>query len=89
MTATMTLQVDLDCDERCFELPHWRELLARDPNTHIFATPEWNRIWWDEFGANIAAILRQNEQGAGIGSTKSTASSAASTTGTILMAVAS
>ena len=46
----MTLEVDLDCDERCFELPHWRELLARDPNRHIFATPEWNRVWWDEFG---------------------------------------
>ena len=51
MTATMTLEVGLDCDERCFELPHWRELLASDPNRHIFATPEWNRVWWDEFGA--------------------------------------
>lgn len=47
----MTLEVGLDCDERCFELPHWRELLARDPDRHIFATPEWNQVWWEEFGA--------------------------------------
>jgi CelD/BcsL family acetyltransferase involved in cellulose biosynthesis len=46
----MTLEVKLDCTERCFELPEWRELLERDPNRHIFATPEWNKLWWDEFG---------------------------------------
>lgn len=48
----MTLGVRVDCDEGCFELPQWRELLARDPNRHVFATPEWNRVWWDEFGHN-------------------------------------
>jgi CelD/BcsL family acetyltransferase involved in cellulose biosynthesis len=48
----MTLEVRVDCDEGCFELPQWRELLARDPNRHVFATPEWNRVWWEEFGAN-------------------------------------
>ena len=47
----MTLAVTVDCDERCFELPQWKEVLARDPDRHIFATPEWNRIWWEEFGA--------------------------------------
>jgi CelD/BcsL family acetyltransferase involved in cellulose biosynthesis len=46
----MTLEVSLDCTERCFQLPEWRELLERDPNRHIFATPEWNKLWWDEFG---------------------------------------
>jgi CelD/BcsL family acetyltransferase involved in cellulose biosynthesis len=45
----MTLDVRVDCDEACFELPQWRELLTRDPNRHVFATPEWNRVWWDEF----------------------------------------
>ncbi|MGH2788358.1 MAG: GNAT family N-acetyltransferase [Actinomycetota bacterium] len=45
----MTLDVRVDCDEACFELPQWRELLSRDPNRHVFATPEWNRVWWDEF----------------------------------------
>ncbi len=46
----MTFDVSLTCDESCFELPEWKELLSRDPNRHIFATPEWNRVWWDEFG---------------------------------------
>ena len=47
----MTLDITLDCDEACFELPQWKEVLARDPDRHIFATPEWNRVWWEEFGA--------------------------------------
>jgi CelD/BcsL family acetyltransferase involved in cellulose biosynthesis len=47
----MALEVSLDCDERCFNLPQWKEVLARDPDRHIFATPEWNKVWWDEFGA--------------------------------------
>ncbi|MDQ3940863.1 MAG: GNAT family N-acetyltransferase [Actinomycetota bacterium] len=46
----MTLSVDVECDERCFDLPHWPELLSRDPDCHIFATPQWNRLWWEEFG---------------------------------------
>jgi CelD/BcsL family acetyltransferase involved in cellulose biosynthesis len=47
----MTLDVSVDCDESCFELPAWRELLKTDPNRHVFATAEWNRLWWEEFGA--------------------------------------
>ena len=47
--ATMTLDISIDCDERCFELPEWRELLSRDPNRQVFAYPEWNRAWWEEF----------------------------------------
>ena len=46
----MTLRVDIHCDESCFDLPEWWELLRRDPDRHIFATPEWNRLWWEEFG---------------------------------------
>jgi CelD/BcsL family acetyltransferase involved in cellulose biosynthesis len=46
----MALDVHVDCDEGCFDLPQWRELVARDPNSHIFMTPEWNRLWWEEFG---------------------------------------
>ena len=38
----MTLDVDVVCDESCFDLPEWRELLARDPDSHVFASPEWN-----------------------------------------------
>lgn len=34
-----------------FDLPEWRKLLEADPNRHVFATPEWNRLWWERFGA--------------------------------------
>lgn len=47
----MALDVRVDCDEKCFGLPEWPALLARDPNRHVFATPEWNRLWWEQFGA--------------------------------------
>jgi CelD/BcsL family acetyltransferase involved in cellulose biosynthesis len=59
----MTLEVRVDCDEGCFELPQWRELLARDPNRHVFATPEWNRVWWEEFGANKDLFFLTMERG--------------------------
>jgi CelD/BcsL family acetyltransferase involved in cellulose biosynthesis len=59
----MTLEVRVDCDEGCFDLPQWRELLARDPNRHVFATPEWNRVWWEEFGANKDLFLLTMERG--------------------------
>ena len=50
MPVTMALEVRVECDEACFDLPGWRELLTRDPNCHVFAEPEWNRLWWREFG---------------------------------------
>ncbi|MGH2734224.1 MAG: GNAT family N-acetyltransferase [Actinomycetota bacterium] len=53
----MTLHIDLDCTERCFDQPQWRELLALDPQRHVFATPEWNRAWWEEFGAGKDLFL--------------------------------
>jgi CelD/BcsL family acetyltransferase involved in cellulose biosynthesis len=53
----VALEVSVDCTERCFELPEWRELLARDPDRHIFATPEWNKVWWEEFGAGKDLFL--------------------------------
>ena len=51
------LAVELVCDERCFDLPEWRQLLARDPNHHVFQTPEWNRAWWKEFGTSKDILL--------------------------------
>ncbi len=33
-----------------FGLPEWQTLLKADPNRHIFAGPEWNRLWWERFG---------------------------------------
>lgn len=50
MVRSMTLEVDVRCDESCFDLPQWWELLGRDPNGHVFSTPEWHKVWWDEFG---------------------------------------
>jgi CelD/BcsL family acetyltransferase involved in cellulose biosynthesis len=40
-----------------FDSPLWRELLAADPNRHIFATPEWNRLWWEQFGEGQRALV--------------------------------
>jgi CelD/BcsL family acetyltransferase involved in cellulose biosynthesis len=40
-----------------FELPQWRELLQRDPARHIFATPEWNRMWWAEFAGGMRTVV--------------------------------
>jgi CelD/BcsL family acetyltransferase involved in cellulose biosynthesis len=53
----VSLDVNFDSDERCFELPQWQEALRRDPNRHIFVTPEWNRLWWEEFGAGKDLFL--------------------------------
>ncbi|MFN2593883.1 MAG: GNAT family N-acetyltransferase [Actinomycetota bacterium] len=53
----MPLEVRLDCDERCFDLPEWRALLERDPDAHIFATPEWSRLWWEELGTGKELFL--------------------------------
>ena len=50
MFATVTLDVAVGRDASCFDLPEWRPLLAGDPDRHVFATPEWNRLWWEEFG---------------------------------------
>lgn len=47
----MTLDVHVDTTEKCFHSPDWRELVRRDPDAHVFATPEWNRVWWEEFGS--------------------------------------
>lgn len=51
------LRISTGCDESCFELPEWSRLLARDPNRHVFATPEWNRLWWEEFGSGKDLLL--------------------------------
>ena len=61
----MSITIDVDCDASCFDLPQWRELLQRDPNRHVFATPEWNKSWWEEFGAGkdlrILTLRRDGE----------------------------
>lgn len=32
-----------------FDAPVWRQLLDADSNRNVFATPEWNRLWWEAF----------------------------------------
>lgn len=46
----MSLTVNVHRDETCFGHPDWSRLLASDPDRHVFSTPEWNRVWWEEFG---------------------------------------
>jgi CelD/BcsL family acetyltransferase involved in cellulose biosynthesis len=59
----MTLDVTLDTSERCFDLPEWPELLARDPNRQVFAFPEWNRAWWAEFKTGKELFLLAMRRG--------------------------
>lgn len=60
----MTLETSLGCTEDCFDLPEWKELMKRDPNRHIFSTPEWNKTWWAEFKADKELlILRMYREG--------------------------
>jgi CelD/BcsL family acetyltransferase involved in cellulose biosynthesis len=59
------LGVSADCNESCFDAPEWRELLHRDPNRHIFVSPEWGKCWWEEFKEGkdlfILRVRRANE----------------------------
>lgn len=69
MTATQTLDVTVLTEASLFDLPEWRALLRLDPNRHVFATPEWNRLWWEEFGAGkdlVSLIVRRGADVAGI-----------------------
>jgi CelD/BcsL family acetyltransferase involved in cellulose biosynthesis len=54
---TAALEISLECTETCFDLPEWRTLLAGDPNRQVFAYPEWNRAWWEEFKAGKDLFL--------------------------------
>lgn len=40
-----------------FDSPIWQELLSADPNRHIFATPVWNRLWWEQFGEEQEGLV--------------------------------
>jgi CelD/BcsL family acetyltransferase involved in cellulose biosynthesis len=57
LTTTATLRVRADCDEGCFDSPAWPRLRALDPNRHVFSTPDWNKLWWDEFKAGKELLL--------------------------------
>jgi CelD/BcsL family acetyltransferase involved in cellulose biosynthesis len=57
VTAITSLDVTVHHDEACFGLPAWRTLLERDPNRHVFATPEWMKVWWDEFSVGKDLVM--------------------------------
>ena len=50
----MALEIDLSTSDEVFGSEEWRALLEVDPHRHIFATPQWNRLWWEEFGSSGA-----------------------------------
>ncbi|MEA2509200.1 MAG: hypothetical protein QOG21_1282 [Actinomycetota bacterium] len=59
VTETKTLDISVRSDAACFDMPEWGRLLSLDPNRHVFATPEWNRLWWEEFktGKDLLVLL--------------------------------
>lgn len=65
MFAASLLEASVQDTPDAFEAPGWRRLLERDPRAKVFATPEWNRVWWDEFGAGkrlqVVTFERQGE----------------------------
>jgi CelD/BcsL family acetyltransferase involved in cellulose biosynthesis len=61
----MTLDVSVDTTEACFDAPAWGRLLSRDVNRHVFATSEWSRVWWEEFGGDkdlLFVTMRRAEE---------------------------
>lgn len=62
-TTMTTLETSLECTERCFDLPEWRQLLSSDPDRHVFATPRWNKLWWEEFGSGKDLFLLTMKRG--------------------------
>ncbi|MBA3431404.1 MAG: GNAT family N-acetyltransferase [Actinobacteria bacterium] len=53
----MSVEVSLDCTPQCFDSPEWEQLRVRDPNRHVFSTPQWHRLWWEEFNAGKELYL--------------------------------
>lgn len=62
--VTLTPRIVVYEGEETLDLAEWRELLGRDPQRHIFATPEWNRIWWEEFhqGKDLFALTMRRDE---------------------------
>lgn len=65
VATTMESSIEVHTSEACFEDPRWRELLAGDVDRHVFAMPEWNRVWWEEFGGGkeLFVLTLEGEDG--------------------------
>ena len=65
MTTTTSLRVQTASDPSAFDMPAWQSLLEKNERRQVFATPEWNRVWWDEFGSGkelfVLSLLRGDE----------------------------
>lgn len=65
MTMTKSLRIEIDTSETAFGMDAWQGLLSRNTHRQVFATPEWNRVWWDEFRAGkelfVLSLLREDE----------------------------
>ncbi|HYP23002.1 MAG TPA: GNAT family N-acetyltransferase [Actinomycetota bacterium] len=46
-----------------FDLAAWPGLLKRDPDRHVFATPEWSRVWWEEFAGDKELLVLEMTRG--------------------------
>lgn len=61
----MTLDVTVTAGESGLDDPAWPELFASDDDHHIFLSPEWGRLWWEEFGAGkdlfVVKMMRGGE----------------------------
>jgi len=62
---TMTLQTRIEQTPDAFGIPAWGALMAKDPNASIFTTPEWHRLWWEEFSVGkdlfVLTMTRDDE----------------------------
>lgn len=63
MTVMAALDVRVHRGIEAFELPEWRALLERDVDKHIFNTPEWQKVWWEEFGAGKDLVVLAMHRG--------------------------
>lgn len=57
VTITMTAEVTVHRDPAIFDADVWRRMLERDTDHHLFSTPEWNRLWWEEFGGGKELLV--------------------------------
>jgi CelD/BcsL family acetyltransferase involved in cellulose biosynthesis len=47
----MTTSASIRSDGTYFELDSWQRILESDKAHHVFETPQWQSLWWAEFGA--------------------------------------
>ena len=51
----MDLQFTLESFDSLFN--EWATLQSKSPNSHIFSTPDWSKVWWQHFGDGSTLYL--------------------------------